>query len=1003
MFFLPVSDAVINPETQLQPSEELVQAGKYLYKQFQENLGQFPCDDVLFYTQTHDGYVGFGIDQIIIWREGVEGPTLLELVTSTNIPQGFGVLSHLSNYFLGDRGAFTNIRAFTSVVYENLQPDMDLIFTRNLQGVEYTIESDLVEESLDLTDSLSQYFPAASSEEIHLGPLQNGPTVYSTYLGGSNYDMARSVAVDNNGNVYITGYTDSSNFPIMNAINSTRNGLEDCFILKMNADGGSLAYSTFIGGADIDQGEAIEVDTSGNVYVAGTTRSNDFPTTNTSHIGGGNSDCFIVKLNPSGNELLYSTEIGGTGQDTTGSMVIDSTGIIYVAGETNSENFPTVNAYNATYSGDGDCFVFKLDPETDILHYSTYLGGHDDENANSIAIDDSGNAYITGQTSSNDFPTVNAYNNTLGGFMDCFVTKFDSSGSFLVFSTLVGGNDGEVGSAIAVDATEAVYVAGSTSSLNFPTIGGYDTTPGEEDDCFVFKINPAGDSLVYSTLVGGDGYEYVSDLSIDSSGQVYVVGQTMSDNFPIANAWYDEYRTNEDGFMFELSAEGKYLIHSTYVGGQCHDECNSVAVDSSGNVYVTGGTDSIDFTTLNAYDDSYSNYMDCFLIKFESVENLDTSGPEFNILPITYPTDQDMAIAAFLNDTNIVHQAILSYSIDDGVTWSNLSMSHATESEGEWYVWMPRFELLTVVTFKIYAQDGVGNWAVSPEDSYVIEAYDAWGGFLTSMAWLGIFIILPCGGIFYFVGRRRGKKAVDAIPTEPTEPVSDVDIEVLRGCECIGAKFEYKVKIKNDSEFVLNRVTVSIASYPEDCMRLEGETSKRISMIEPDGFRSPQFTFIPTKDCVGGVIQATVSFIDHKNELGVVEVEPYTIRSVCDLLTPLEKTLEEFEDAIHDMTVAVEEITADSNAAILFSKTIALLPAMNFHIIESSSKSENGVFYGTVRGLARGKYTGSRVAVRIAITGALDAQVAQVQIEGLGDDEAMLPTTLQELTETITG
>ncbi|MHA2189421.1 MAG: hypothetical protein ACXAB9_09370 [Candidatus Thorarchaeota archaeon] len=227
------------------------------------------------------------------------------------------------------------------------------------------------------------------------------------------------------------------------------------------------------------------------------------------------------------------------------------------------------------------------------------------------------------------------------------------------------------------------------------------------------------------------------------------------------------------------------------------------------------------------------------------------------------------------------------------------------------------------------------------------------------------------------------------------------DIQVLRGCEIIGGKFDYKVKIKNDSSFVITNVTVSIVAYPQDCMELAGENVKTISRIEVGGFRSPQFTFYPTKDCVQGKVVATVSFIDFRDHLHTIQVDPYLIRSVCDLLKPSEKTSKEFDLILGGLTRTDQEQILDWNARVLFTKAEKLLPTKNFHVVDSDERVVGDQFIGTLRGFAEGKYTGKKVAVVFLITGPENGRHATVKVEALGEDIAMLPTTIDELADTM--
>ncbi|MFW9888465.1 MAG: ABC transporter substrate-binding protein, partial [Candidatus Thorarchaeota archaeon] len=243
--------------------------------------------------------------------------------------------------------------------------------------------------------------------------------------------------------------------------------------------------------------------------------------------------------------------------------------------------------------------------------------------------------------------------------------------------------------------------------------------------------------------------------------------------------------------------------------------------------------------------------------------------------------------------------------------------------------------------------------------------------------------------------------AAAAVSAKPPPPERSGLVEALRGGNIVGGRFEFKVKVKNGTDFVINNVTVTLVAYPEDCMKIQGDTMKRLSRIEPDGFRSPQFTFTPTKDCVEGHILATVSYIDHQNKIRTVDVEPYTIRSVCDLLTPLESSMEQFELILTDMECTSEEQQLDWNPQILFDKALTLLPSKNFYIVDKKSDVMAGEFIGSIRGFAEGKYTGNKVAIRVRISGPIEGNQARLVIEGLGEDGAMLPTTIDELAKGI--
>ncbi len=235
------------------------------------------------------------------------------------------------------------------------------------------------------------------------------------------------------------------------------------------------------------------------------------------------------------------------------------------------------------------------------------------------------------------------------------------------------------------------------------------------------------------------------------------------------------------------------------------------------------------------------------------------------------------------------------------------------------------------------------------------------------------------------------------VPVAPPPEVPEEGVHVLRGCAAVGGRFEYKVKVRNETSSVITNATVTILSYPDYCMEISGSTVKTIKRIGPGEFRSPQFTFVPTKDCVEGRIITTVSYIDHHDEPHTLQVEPYMIRSVCDLLEPLESTMQQFELILGDLEHTSEEHVLPWNPEVLFSKVKAFLPSRNFHIVGASGDTIGEVFTGTIRGLAEGKYTGKKVAVRILISGPAEGNEVRVVVEGLGEDIAMLPTTIDEI------
>ncbi len=428
---------------------------------------------------------------------------------------------------------------------------------------------------------------------------------YSTYLGGGGDDQGNGIAVDGSGNAYVVGYTRSSTFPNQNPYQTYQGGGffgYDAFVTKLSSSGNSLVYSTYLGGGDDDVAVGIAVDGTGNAYVTGHTGSSNFPTQNPyqSTYQGSYDDAFVAKLSGSGNSLIYSTYLGGVGPDEGFGIAVDDDGNAYVTGGTWSSNFPTLNPFQATNQGGGwDAFVTQLSSSGNGLIYSTFLGGESVEIGEGIAVDGNGNAYVTGYTFSSNFPTHNPYQAYQGTSdnPDVFVTKLSSSGASLVYSTYLGGGDKDWGWDIAVDGSGNACVTGETESSDYPTENPFQTYQGSKD-AFVTKLSSSGNSLIYSTYLGGAAWDYGSAIAVDSGSNAYVTGYTQSSNFPTLNP-YQTYQ-GYGGYVFvtRLSSYGGSLIYSTYLGGGISE---GIAVDGSGHAYVTGETGSSDFPTLNPY------------------------------------------------------------------------------------------------------------------------------------------------------------------------------------------------------------------------------------------------------------------------------------------------------------------------------------------------------------------------------------------------------------------
>jgi hypothetical protein len=383
-----------------------------------------------------------------------------------------------------------------------------------------------------------------------------GTQVSAVYLGGSNFDSATGIALDPAGNIYVTGVTDSSDFPVTSgALATVAPGAGDAFVAKLSPSF-ALQYSTYLGGGSPDSGAAIAVDSTGAAYVTGQTASTSFPVTQgafqTSNQGGA-SDCFISKLNPAGSALVYSTYLGGNALDLCAGIALDASGNAYVAGSTNSDIFPVLAPLQTNLLGTTNAFVAKLNPAGSALMYSTYLGGSNIDNATAIAVDSTGEAYVTGDTASIDFPTtLGVVQNALKGQYNAFVAKLSVTGNGLVYSTLIGGSDTDVGTSIAIDAAGRTVIGGYTSSFDFPTFNPIQAFQGVFD-AFGAVLDPNGVSLVFSSYFGGSGDDRGYAVVAAPANEMVLAGITSSANFPVVSGVQAALSVAPDGFIMEVA------------------------------------------------------------------------------------------------------------------------------------------------------------------------------------------------------------------------------------------------------------------------------------------------------------------------------------------------------------------------------------------------------------------------------------------------------------------
>ncbi|HLH52927.1 MAG TPA: SBBP repeat-containing protein [Verrucomicrobiae bacterium] len=499
---------------------------------------------------------------------------------------------------------------------------------------------------------------------------------YSTYFGGNAGDTGLAIKVDKNGAVYLAGETLSTQFlpaatgsPVQSQMHGGFN-TGDAFVAKLDNTGSKLIYFTYLGGAGDDGAYDLAIDGLGNAFVTGFTVSPDFPMRNAIYprISGQPDntfnlypvDAFVAELNTNGTALVYSTYLGGSDRDVGSAIALDSAGNTYVTGYTFSTNFPVYNALQGTLAGNDDVFVTKIAAGGSNLVYSTYFGGVFIDEGEGIAVDSAGYACISGYTASTNFPiTLGAAQTNLNGsgaaisVYDAFAAKFSPNGQGLVYSTYLGGSQNDYGYRVAVDASGNAYLTGATQSSDMPHQDVFGLTLGENGtnavnfDAFMTKLSPAGVPL-YTAQFGGTANDSGWDLAVDPSGRVFVVGITLSTNFPVANA-FDLFRATNSGandiFVVAFNTNAGPVLYSAYLGGEGNDYGYAIAVDSEANAYISGMTLSTRFpVTAGPLNGALTGSSDAFVAKarlFDPMLTVRQSGTGFELTwPATAPDYQ---------------------------------------------------------------------------------------------------------------------------------------------------------------------------------------------------------------------------------------------------------------------------------------------------------------------------------------------------------------------------
>jgi uncharacterized repeat protein (TIGR01451 family) len=555
----------------------------------------------------------------------------LDGANTNAVAKGVDELPGRSNYLIGNnpRSWHTDVPTFGAVRYEAIYPGISLTYYGNQRQLEYDFviapdadpaairmtfrgvqprvseagelvlntargeirqqkpivyqeidgQRRLIDGHFSLVDKHVVAFAVGAYD--HTKPLTIDPTlVYSTYFGGAGDDLGSSIAVDSSNNIYIAGTTSSINFPLHGPAFGSNAGLADIFVTKIDAAGANVLYSTYVGGSGQDRGDGLTIDSNGNAYVVGRvdSMSTNFPTTPGSfapNYRGGDFDGIVFKLNAQGNGLVYSGFLGAEENDSVEGVTVDPAGIAYVTGGTKSTGFPTTgNAYQSTRAGDTDAFLVKINSAGSALLYATYLGGSGTDRGSGVVIDSSGNAYIAGFTSATDFPTENAFQNSFGGSFDGFVAKVDTNASgaaSLVFCSYLGGTGDDKAYGLAIDSTGSnLYVGGQTSSNNFPLLNPAQPAFGGSFDGFIAKVSTTG-TKIYATYLGGTGDDRVTGIAVNPAGAAYVTGFTSSANFPTVTPLQLSNAGGFDLFVAKLDPAGSAFQYSTYLGGSAND------------------------------------------------------------------------------------------------------------------------------------------------------------------------------------------------------------------------------------------------------------------------------------------------------------------------------------------------------------------------------------------------------------------------------------------------
>ena len=654
---------------------------------FEANAGQAPSQ-VRFLSRSADHTVFLTRSEAVL--AGAAGSISLRFVNSRAgvEPAGIDAAPGRVNYLIGnDPSAWrTNVPTFRGVRYREIYSGIDLVF--NVGEYDFLVApgADPSHIEVEVRDATSFGIDQAGDLVLRLGQgtlrqrkptaFQDGRSVpvsfvcrsarrfgfsvgkydrtrpliidpvllYSTYVGGSGSETrirgfasgsqvkTAGIAVDAQGNAYVTGFTESVDFMTINGFEPVWSGSTDAFVAKINPAGNSLVYATYLGGPDgLDRGFDIAVDEQGSAYVAGRTQSSRFPLRNPFQSAlRGNEDGFVAKLDPSGASLVWSTYLGGSNNDDCHSIAVWN-GSVYVTGETQSSDFPLEAwASNAFLGGPTDVFVTRFTPDGSRLVFSTYLGGSGLDDVEDLAVDTQGNVYVVGHTESSTIPLVrvspggppDTLPRTLqpnpGGGVDAYLLRLSAAGQQMQFVTYLGGSGPDAALGITVRSGRDVYVVGATGSTNFGvTDQAFQRQQAGALDAWLVRIDTETPRLIAATLLGGPGNEMATAVAVDEAGRAWIAG-VASAGFPVRNAIQPSYGGGgSDAFLVRMDASATDLEFATFLGGSGEDGAFGVAVDQAGSAYLTGATESENFpVTASALQSRFGGGRDdAFVLK----------------------------------------------------------------------------------------------------------------------------------------------------------------------------------------------------------------------------------------------------------------------------------------------------------------------------------------------------------------------------------------------------